>query len=407
MRIGILSKNYAAKRLFLNKLANAIYKDIRFYNYYLWKNAHLWFLKIIGKLNMSPEEQASKLFYDYKAILPTKCDLYHFFNTINYSKKQPWVISVESGVPWPLEVIRCVESSNADLSSIKNNRYVKRALYYLSLPNCRGLIALSKCSQNIQLEILNQFPEYKEQIVKKLITLYPPQDLIIKSISEKINYTKKSKKFTFIYVGRDFFRKGGRETLQVLSELKKKYDFNLILISNLRIDEIKYLRSSHDIEDTKKLINDNLSWIEFHESLPNNEVLEKIKQSNVALLPTWMDTYGYSVIECQACGTPVISTSLRALTETNDDKVGWLIKVPVNKLNTPIHNTKEEQDIFHDTLSKELYKTIEYVLLHTDEVQTKSQNCLKRIEKYHDPQKYAKKLDLIYNNKISELRNNV
>lgn len=257
------------------------------------------------------------------------------------------------------------------------------------------------------MEILNQFPEYKEQIVKKLITLYPPQDLIIKSISEKINYTKKSKKFTFIYVGRDFFRKGGRETLQVLSELKKKYDFNLILISNLRIDEIKYLRSSHDIEDTKKLINDNLSWIEFHESLPNNEVLEKIKQSNVALLPTWMDTYGYSVIECQACGTPVISTSLRALTETNDDKVGWLIKVPVNKLNNPIHNTKEEQDIFHDTLSKELYKTIEYVLLHTDEVQTKSQNCLKRIEKYHDPQKYAKKLDLIYNNKISELRNNV
>lgn len=396
MKIGILSKNYAAKRLFLNKLPNATYKDIRFYNYYLWRNAHLWFLRTIGKLNMSPEEQASKLFYDYRAILPTGCDLYHFFNTINYSKKTPWVVSVESGVPWPLEIIKCVESSDADLSSIKSNKYVRRALYYLSLPNCRGLLALSECSRNIQLEILNQFPEYKEKIEKKLITLYPPQDLIVKSITDKMNYTKKSNDFTFIYVGRDFFRKGGRETVQVLAKLRKKYNFKLILISDLRVDEVKYLRTDHDIEDVKKLINDNLSWIEYHEFLPNNEVIEKIKQSDVALLPTWMDTYGYSVIECQACGTPVISTSLRALTETNDNSVGWLIKVPVNRLNNPIHNTKKEQDLFYDVLSKGLYKTIEYILNHKDEVQIKSENCLKRIEEYHKPETYVKKINQIY-----------
>ena len=68
IKIGILSKNYAAQRLFLNKISGAKYKDIRFYNYYLWRNAHLWFLRTIGKLNMSPEEQASKLFYDYKKL---------------------------------------------------------------------------------------------------------------------------------------------------------------------------------------------------------------------------------------------------------------------------------------------------------------------------------------------------
>lgn len=283
---------------------------------------------------------------------------------------------------------------------------MRRALHYLSLPNCRGLIALSECSRSIQLEILNQFPEYKAKIEKKLITLYPPQDLIVKSITDKINHTKKSNDFTFIYVGRDYFRKGGRETVQVLAELRKKYNFKLILISDLRVDEVKYLRTDHDIEDAKKLINDNLSWIEYHEFLPNNEVIEKIKQSDVALLPTWMDTYGYSVIECQACGTPVISTSLRALTETNDNSVGWLIKVPVNRLNNPIHNTRKEQDLFYDVLSKGLYETLEYVLLHKDEITEKSQKCLERIEKYHNPERYSKCLDLIYNNKISELRNN-
>ena len=87
--IGILSKNYAARRLFLNKLEGCKYKDIRFNNLYLWRNAHLWFLRTIGKLKMTPEEAAAKLFYDYKAIMPTGCDVLHFFNTINHKITPP------------------------------------------------------------------------------------------------------------------------------------------------------------------------------------------------------------------------------------------------------------------------------------------------------------------------------
>lgn len=402
IKIGILSKNYAAQRLFLNKISGAKYKDIRFYNYYLWRNAHLWFLRTIGKLNMSPEEQASKLFYDYKAIIPTGCDIFHFFNTINYSKTTPWVISVESAVPWPLEVIKCVESPDADLSSIRKNKYVERALYYLSQPNCQGLLALSECSKRIQLEVLKQFPKYESTISKKLITLPPPQNLIIKSLEEKgLPYDKEP--LTFIYVGRDYFRKGGRESVQILSKLRKKYDFRLILISDLRIDETKYLRSNHDKEDAIKLIQDNNSWIEYHEFLPNEIVLEKIKSAHVALLPTWMDTYGYSILECQACGTPVISTSLRALTETNTPSVGWLVNVPVNKLNNPIHNTAKEQNEFSNKLLEGLEKQIEHVLNHREEIKIKAENCLKQISQDYSPQAYNQKLKLVYENKISEL----
>ena len=61
-KIGILSKNYAAKRLFLNKIGECQYKDIRFYNWYLWKNAHLWFLRAIGKLNMTQKKLLQNCF---------------------------------------------------------------------------------------------------------------------------------------------------------------------------------------------------------------------------------------------------------------------------------------------------------------------------------------------------------
>lgn len=402
-KIGILSKNYAAKRLFLNKIGECQYKDIRFYNWYLWKNAHLWLLRAIGKLNMTPEEAAAKLFYDYKAIAPTGCDVFHFFNTINHSNTPHWVISVESCVPWPLEVTRIVESDNPDFSLIKDNSYVLEAMKRLASNNCLALLPLSHCSKNIQKCLITQFPQYEKRISEKLIALLPPQELKIKSLDEKGLSYGEAETFTFVYVGRNYFRKGGRDTVEVLAKLHKKYQFKLILISALDKDEAKYERTDHDLEDAQALIEANKEWIEYYPSLPNNQVLDKIKKAHVALLPTWMDTFAYSVLECQACGTPVISTSLRALTELNDASVGWLIDVPVNKLNNPIMNTPEDFIRFESQLQKGLERAICHVLDNRLEVREKAANCLLRIQKRHNPQRYNECLRLAYEGKVGEI----
>ena len=404
MKIGILSKNYAAQRLFLNKLPEAQYKDVRFYNWCLWKNAYLWGLKAIGKLNMSPEEMVAKLFYDFKALIPTGCDVFHFFNCINLGKYSKWVISVESGVPWPVNVTRCVESESADLSSIANDKYVERRMKALANPNCLGLLALSHCTENIQREIIHQFPQYESVIAKKLITLLPPQKLIVHDIAEKGVIWDNDEPLTFIYVGSDFYRKGGRETVQVLSELHKKYSFRLILISSMAVDEQRYMRTKHDDVDAERLIEKNKDWIEYYDRLPNEKVLEKMKQAHVCLLPTWMDTFAYSVLEAQACGTPVISTSLRALTEINDESVGWLIDVPVNRLNNPLHLTRKQQNVFSEKLLTGLYNKVEYVLQHHEEIKVKAMRCLEKIEKYHSPKVYEEKLRMVYQGRISEIR---
>ena len=404
MKIGILSKNYAAQRLFLDKLPECQYKDVRFYNWCLWKNAYLWGLKAIGKLKMSPEEMVAKLFYDFKMIIPTGCDVFHFFNCINLGKHSKWVISVESGVPWPVSVTRCVESEDADLSSIAQDKYVERRIKALANSNCLGLLALSHCTENIQREIIKQFPQYESIIAKKMITLLPPQKLVINDVKEKRVTWNEEEPLTFIYVGSDFYRKGGRETVQVLSELHKRYLFKLILISSMAVDEKRYMRTENDEKESKYLIERNKDWIEYYDRLPNTEVLEKMKKAHVCLLPTWMDTFAYSVLEAQACGTPVISTSLRALTEINNENVGWLIDVPVNRLNNPLHLTREQQDNFSEKLLNGLYDKVEYVLKHHEEIKDKAMKCLVKIKDYHSPQKYEEKLRMVYQGRIGEIK---
>lgn len=404
MKIGILSKNYAAQRLFLSKINNATYKDIRFYNSYLWKNAYLWFLRMIGKLNMTPEEAAAKLFYDYRSLLPTGCDIFHFFNTICHDKQSPWVISVESAVPWSLNVTRCVESANPDFSVLKDDEYLISALESLSRNNCLAIMPLSHCSYNIQKELIKQFPKFADAILSKLVTLLPPQDLLINDVSEKGLTYSDDEEFTFFYVGRNYFRKGGRDTVEVLARLHKKYNFKLVLISALEKDEKKYERTDHDLEDAKRFIAENKSWIEYYDGLPNSVVLEKLKKAHVALLPTWMDTFAYSVLESQACGTPIISTSLRALTELNGTDVGWLINVPVNRLNNPILNNRADFYHFEEMLQAGLEENVIYVLEHRQEVKAKAAKCLERIKNNNSPSEYAKRLQLLYQGRVQEIK---
>lgn len=226
---------------------------------------------------------------------------------------------------------------------------------------------------------------------------------MVKSIEEKHLTYSNEEEFVFVYVGRNYFRKGGRDVVEVLSRLHSKYKFKLILISALEKDEKKYERTEQDYEDAVNMIKNNSSWIEYYPSLPNSQVLDKIKMAHVALLPTWMDTFAYSVLECQACGTPVISTSLRALTELNDSSVGWLIDVPVNKLNNPIMNNHDDFQRFESQLQNGLERVICHVLENRIEVKEKAANCLTRIQKRHDPQRYCECLRLAYNGKVGEI----
>lgn len=402
-RIGHTSKNYSQKRFIFKKFSNAKYVDVRFLNLYFWLNIHLWALRFLKLTKLTEEQLYMRLFLKYNLILPglVRLDILHFFNTINFSLKPSWVVTVETCVPFNNVLLECIQSKNPDFSILSKDQNTKRAIKFMADKSCKGLLSMSTCTYNIQMEILHHFPEYADAIKKKSIVLHPPQDLLVNQIEDKhISYDDDGL-IRFVFIGRDFYRKGGYQILTVLEQFKNKYKFELVLISEIKQKECFAFFSEKDCESSLKYLSENADWIKYYPSLSNDQVLRQIKEAHVALLPTWMDTYGYSVLECQASGCPVVTTNVRALTEINSEELGWIIPVPVNKLKHPLYGTEEDFNCFKTALENGLYTALNDIFQNRKSIKEKGIKCIQNISAKHNPAHYAKILDGVYKGELT------
>ena len=233
-------------------------------------------------------------------------ELFHFFNTLSYGNKA-WITTFETFLPrW----------NNSDPKTMK------AGLKLISKDSCKKIIAISECTKNIQMSLTDKIaPEYNDVINEKLIVLHPSQ-VIPKDITFHKN---KSGRINFTIIGHDFFRKGGKEVLIVFDRLYKEglVNWHLNIISKLEFGDYASKTTIEDYKSAKKIINELSGNISYHKILPNSEVMNILKNTHVGLLPTYADTYGYSVLEAQSFGCPVITTNIRAMPEINNwKKVG-------------------------------------------------------------------------------------
>ena len=400
--IGYNSKNYAAKRLILNKLEDASYKDMRFFNFYFWTNILWVILKILNISPLDGDEQYQKLFSRFKKIIffKTKVDVVHLFNSVNTSSKNAWVLTVEAFIPYNKELLRILETSDPNFREVTKNKNFKKIFELLASDNCKGILPFSKCTYDIQLELVSFFPQYENKIKKKMLVLHPPQNPLINEVDEKGLSYSSDVKLKFIFIGKHFYRKGGIQMLKAFDVFKTNENFELILISELTKKDNNFeFATEESVRDTIAYVNDNPEWITHHSYLPN-EVLNLIKSSHVGLLPTWADTYGYSVLECQAGGCPVITTSIRALSEINSNDLGWLIDVPTNRFNHPQFYSKIDFNEFAKILESGLIKVLKDIFENKIDIKKKAEVSLDRIKLEHNPKVYAETIENIYRGKL-------
>jgi len=282
------------------------------------------------------------------------------------------------------------------MPSVADEPEALRALRKIKGNTCKAIIAMSECAARIQRAFLRQFPRLAETIEAKLHVLHPPQPLGIESIQKKA--FSEEGPVRFMFVGASFHRKGGAEVLETLAEMRRDYAYPVLLtvVSSLCLDNYATNETPRDIAEAERLLVANAGWVQHFRSLPNAEIVKLMRQHDVGLLPTYADTYGYSVLEFQSCGCPVITTDVRALPEINDERCGWVIKAPKNPLGEALYGTPSERERISEAIRRGMRAAIGQIFADRAILRVKGEAALMRIRDEHSPTKFAARLQAIY-----------
>ena len=397
LRIGVLAYRmgfYTNLRVILDQLPEAEYvpvKDIFSYR----RALALRLNRVVGK-PLFPTFDLNNQFEDFDL---NKVDLYHFSNGISYGKT-PWVSHFETILPRFSELLS--QTKDTHWENLEPDRLTLKGLEALRSPSCKQIIAWSENAADFQRKFLSEISsEYREPILAKLSVLHPGQEILAERVTPR-EYDQQHP-IRFALVGAAFFRKGGRELFRTFQKLagKEGLPVRLTVVSSLRLEPYAAQETEEDLTLARQIIAEKPDWLEYYDGLTNSEVLELLKRVDVGLLPTWADTYGLSVLEAQASGCPVITTDVRALPEINNNRVGWLIKVPKDELGEAIYATEEDRRELSQIIQEGLENSIRKIVTDPSVIAQKGQAALDRIRTEHDPQAYADKLRQVYQSALA------
>jgi glycosyltransferase involved in cell wall biosynthesis len=231
--------------------------------------------------------------------------------------------------------------------------------------------------------------------------MHPPQKLTLAHREAR----DPTQPIHFVFIGNEFYRKGGGEVVRAFSELVEE---NLINPEQLKVTLIGDLEKKHNYAHghyqddplfasyTESVIARH-GWIEHVGFMPNDRVLKLLQQADVGLLPTWAETYGFSVLEMQSCGCPVITTNVRALPEINPEQAGWQV---INSLNDDLdYSVKsiQERNYVRMQTIEQLKAIILSIFAAPEQINQKANAAIARIRNEHDILAYQQQLQMLYN----------
>ena len=238
-----------------------------------------------------------------------------------------------------------------------------------------------------------------EELDKKITVLLPPQ----KTLASEDAIVQKTRDrrgggepIRLIFVGKNLYRKGGSEIVKAAVEVRKDFEIEAFVIGDF--EHVDYASSWEvdSAEDMRRLLKENDDWLHHFTTMPNDEVIALAKTCHIGLLPTRDDTFGYSVLEFQACGLPCITTDIRALSEVNNDGIGWLVNVPKLPNGCADFSTAEKMRELSQTIEKGLVGKLREALSRPEAIAGKGIKALHNIETNHSPETYGRRLGEIY-----------
>ena len=222
---------------------------------------------------------------------------------------KPWIYSLavfEEALAWNLMGI--------PLPKIMRKLFIQKLFMK---ENCKKIVFWSQAGKNT-LKIYGNLPH---RIKKKIEVVYPA----IRYIPDE--FVKYNSRLVNILFSGTFFIKGGIHVIDAFERAQKLYrNIRLWLCCDKITDfftpnkdlQNKYLQKIESNKDIL-LIGRVSRDIMLNEVLPN---------SDIYLLPTYLDAFGFAILEAMAYGIPVIATNYMAIPEMVQDGVnGYLIDI--------------------------------------------------------------------------------
>src|SRR5690606_112042 len=143
--------------------------------------------------------------------------------------------------------------------------------------HCRKLIALSQFAIDNQVSRMPGEKSLIEDILAKTVIMHPPQEAMVEEGQ------KKNERFTFCFIGHDFFRKGGMEVLECFRQLIPEFpEIRLLIVSGFGYGKWKDFHiTPEDVIRVRKIIESFPENIEHHEHVPFAKVKQLIADAHV------------------------------------------------------------------------------------------------------------------------------
>jgi len=231
-----------------------------------------------------------------------------------------------------------------------------------------------------------------KRILEKTAVVYPAirqvPDELIRHNTDKVN----------ILFSGDFFRKGGVNVVDAFDRIQKDFPHTkLILCCDEKLDF-----NTGNIELRKEYIDKikNNSKIDFRGRVSREIMMNQVfPDTDIYLLPTYAEAFGYAVLEAMAYGIPVIATNIFAIPEIVEDKSSGLL-IDVNDYNCEEifkgYIVNEIPLIFRNYVTEQLIENIGYLVSSKTEREKFGNEAIKKVRDSFSMEKRIQKMNSIY-----------
>jgi glycosyltransferase involved in cell wall biosynthesis len=250
-----------------------------------------------------------------------RVDLLHLFNAVGFTST-PWICTFETMLPrWGNVVLPDWDITDQQLG---------RATRAMAGDSCKKLLAISESARALVLRRWSRrvSRDLLQALEAKVAVLRPPQRILVDADARGYSSVPR-----LAFVGSEFYRKGGLAFLEALHRLHGRgiRTWSAVIVGRLGSFGDHATRSDASAERRARDLLDRLAPLVSHvESLPKADIIGLFGESDFAVLPSLQDSFGYGVLEAQACGAVTITTNIRAMPEMHRDGGGLLMELPLD-----------------------------------------------------------------------------